>query len=125
MNHAPAPRISFQETMSRLRSLGRPEQLEAMARFGLTGTGRIGASMPALRILARSIGKDHSRANQLWGTGIPDAMILAALTGEQEKLRSDEMDRWVAGIAAWDVCDQACSNLFDRTPLAWKKIRRW
>lgn len=111
--------------MSSLRSLARPEQLEGMARFGIAGEGRLGASMPELRSLARSIGKHHPLAEKLWETGIPDAMILAALVGEPEKLRSDQMDRWVADFQSWDVCDQVCSNLFDRSPLAWQKARRW
>ena len=26
---------------------------------------------------------------------------------------------------SWDVCDQVCMNLFDKTPHAWKKVRDW
>jgi 3-methyladenine DNA glycosylase AlkD len=29
-----------------------------------------------------------------------------------------QMDSWVADFASWDVCDQVCGNLFDRTPFA-------
>jgi 3-methyladenine DNA glycosylase AlkD len=25
----------------------------------------------------------------------------------------------------WDVCDQVCGNLFDKSPLAWKKVTEW
>jgi 3-methyladenine DNA glycosylase AlkD len=96
-----------------------------MARFGIVGEGRLGASIPALRHLARSIGKDHRLADSLWKTGIPDAMILAAYVGEPEKLTDRQMERWVNDIMSWDVCDAVCSNLFDRSPLAWRKIRRW
>lgn len=116
---------SLADTMAILRSLGRADQLVGMARFGLSGKGRLGVSMPDLRRLARTIGKHHQLAEHLWETGIPDAMILAALIGEPESLRSDQMDRWVAHIESWDVCDQVCSNLFDRSPLAWQKVRRW
>src|SRR4051812_50061931 len=35
------------------------------------------------------------------------------------------MDRWTREFASWDVCDTCCSNLFDRTPYAWQKIRKW
>ncbi len=111
--------------MAILRSLGRPDQLDGMARFGLVGKMRLGASMPDLRRLARTIGKYHRLAEQLWETGIPEAMILAALIGEPESLRSGQMDRWVADIESWDVCDQVCSNLFDRSPHAWQKAHRW
>jgi 3-methyladenine DNA glycosylase AlkD len=118
-------RPPFDQVLKNLRSLARPDQLQGMARFGISGKGRLGASIPALRSLAKSIGKDQGLADRLWMTGIPDAMILAAFIGEPEKLTSGQMDRWVRTIDSWDVCDQVCSNLFDRTPLAWKKIRRW
>jgi 3-methyladenine DNA glycosylase AlkD len=35
------------------------------------------------------------------------------------------MEEWVRGFNSWDVCDQVCMNLFDRTPLAWQKVRDW
>ena len=123
MKRPPSP--AFDRVFKDLKDLARPDQLDGMARFGIAGKGRLGASIPALRSLAKSIGKDHALADQLWMTGIPDAMILAAFVGEPEKLTSRQMDRWVKMIDSWDVCDQVCSNLFDRTSLAWVKIRRW
>jgi 3-methyladenine DNA glycosylase AlkD len=119
------PPTTFNETVAALKTLARPDQLEGMARFGIVGEGRLGVSIPSLRKLARSIGKDHSLADRLWRSGIPDAMILAALIGEPEELTSRQMDAWVETIMSWDVCDQVCSNLFDRSPLAWAKIREW
>jgi len=35
------------------------------------------------------------------------------------------MNHWVAGMQAWDVCDQACLNAFVKSPLAWGLIPRW
>jgi len=26
---------------------------------------------------------------------------------------------------SWDVCDQACTSLFDKSPLAWDKVFEW
>ena len=115
----------FETTMRELRALGRPDQLEGMARFGIVGEGRLGAAIPALRTLARKIGRNHSLAERLWETRIPDAMILAAFIGEPERLTSRQMDRWVKTLMSWDVCDQVCSNLFDRSPHAWRKIEAW
>lgn len=125
MNNRPPSPATLATVLAGLRNLARPDQLESMAQFGIGGKGRLGVSIPALRALARPIGKNHRLAEKLWTTGIPDAMILAAFIGEPEKLTSRQMDRWVRKIMSWDVCDQACSNLFDRSPLAWKKIRLW
>jgi 3-methyladenine DNA glycosylase AlkD len=35
------------------------------------------------------------------------------------------MDRWVSGLDSWDVCDQACQNLFRYTPWAFAKAAKW
>ena len=113
------------EALAALRAEARPEQLEAMARFGLTGAGRLGLAVPTLRSLARGLGRDHALALALWDTGIPDAQLLAGMVAEPAQFTEVQMDHWVAGLQAWDVCDQACTNAFVKSPLAWDAIPRW
>jgi 3-methyladenine DNA glycosylase AlkD len=116
---------SLDEALAALQAAARPEALAGMARFGLTGDGRLGLAVPRLRALAREFGRDHELALALWGTGIPDAQILAGMVAEPARLTLAQMDHWVAGLGAWDVCDQACLNAFVRSPLAWEAIPRW
>ena len=116
---------SFKEVLETLHSLAKPEKLEGMASFGITGDKRLGISMPELRKLGRSIGKDHEMALRLWATGIQEAMILAALLDDPLKVTEEQADSWVMDIHSWDVCDQLCMNLFDRTGFADKKIWEW
>lgn len=111
--------------LAALRGHARPEQLEGMARFGLTGDGRLGLAVPTLRSLAREFKRDHDLALALWDTGVPDAQILAGMVAEPARFTAGEMDHWVAGMQAWDVCDQACLNAFVKSPLAWDAIPRW
>jgi 3-methyladenine DNA glycosylase AlkD len=35
------------------------------------------------------------------------------------------MEDWVKDFNSWDVCDQICGSLFDKSPLAWKKVYDW
>ena len=111
--------------MQKLKDMARPDQVAGMARFGIAPERRLGVSMPDLRRLAKEVGKDHRLALALWKTGIPEARIVASLVGEPVKLTEPQMEAWVKGFNSWDVCDQVCMNLFDRTPLAWKKIHDW
>lgn len=111
--------------LQRLHEASRPDQLGAMARFGLTGEGRLGLAVPTLRVLAKELKRDHALALALWETGIPDAQILAGMVAEPARLTVEQMDHWVAGMQAWDVCDQACTNAFVKSPLAWDAIARW
>jgi 3-methyladenine DNA glycosylase AlkD len=116
---------SVDEILHKLRSKARPDQLEGMARYGIVGKGRLGVSVPEMRKIAKQTGKDHRLAIKLWNTGIPDARIVAGLVGEPEKLTERQMEDWVKDLDSWDVCDQVCMNLFDKSPLAEKKIHDW
>ena len=35
------------------------------------------------------------------------------------------METWVKDFDSWDICDQVCSNLFDKTPFAYRKVIEW
>lgn len=108
-----------------MKSQARPDQLAGMARYGIKPDGRLGVSVPYMRKLAKEIGRDHGLALELWQTGIAEARIMAALVDEPDKLTEQQMEEWVRDIDSWDVCDQVCLNLFEKSPLAWKKVRDW
>jgi len=111
--------------LKRLKVRARPDQLEGMARYGMVAERRLGLSVPDMRAIAKELGKDHKLAVELWKTGIIEARIVAAMIDEPEKLTENQMEEWVKDINSWDVCDQVCMNLFEKAPLAWKKILDW
>lgn len=113
------------QILPQLKEMANSKSVEGMAKFGMTSTKRLGISVPDMRKIAKENGKDHTAAMELWDTGIPEAQIVAALIAEPEKLTDEQMERWVKDINSWDVCDQVCMNLFDKSPLAWKKIYDW
>jgi 3-methyladenine DNA glycosylase AlkD len=116
---------SAKDVMAKLRSKARPDQLSGMAKYGMAVEQRLGVSVPEMRQLAKEIGKDHKLALELWQTGIAEARIVASMVDEPARLTEEQMEGWVKGIDSWDVCDQVCMNLFEKTPLAWKKIGDW
>jgi 3-methyladenine DNA glycosylase AlkD len=116
---------SVEEVVEKLKEKARPDQLEGMARFGIVPENRLGLSIPDMRKLAKDTGKDHELALGLWKTGILDARIVAAMIDEPDKVTESQMDDWVKDLNSWDVCDQVCMNLFEKTPYAWKKILDW
>ena len=116
---------SVEEVLERLKSMARPDQLEGMAKYGIVVERRLGVSIPNLRRMAKELGQDHKLALELWKTGIAEARLVAAMTDDPEKLTEGQMEDWVKGINSWDVCDQVCMNLFEKVPLAWKKIIDW
>ena len=35
------------------------------------------------------------------------------------------MEAWVGEFDSWDLCDQVCGNLFEKTPYAYQKAVQW
>ena len=116
---------TLEDVIGKLKNRARPDQLAGMARYGMAVEKRLGVSIPDLRKLAKELGKNHELALVLWKTGLAEARILAALIGDPGKLTEEQMEDWVKDINSWDVCDQVCMNLFEKSPLAWKKIHDW
>jgi len=116
---------SVEDVLGRLRAKARPDQIEGMARYVLAPEGRLGVSVPELRKLAKELGKDHFLALELWQTGVAEARMLAAMIDEPGQLTAQQMDDWVKDFNSWDLCDQVCMNLYEKSPLAWTKIHEW
>jgi 3-methyladenine DNA glycosylase AlkD len=116
---------STQEILTKLKSKAKPDNLPGMARYGINTEKRLGVQIPELRQLAKETGKNHQIALELWQTGIAEARILAAMTDEPEKVTEQQMENWVKDINSWDIDDQITMNLFEKTPLSWKKITDW
>jgi 3-methyladenine DNA glycosylase AlkD len=43
------------------------------------------------------------------------------MIADPAQVTPEMMDSWVNDFTSWDICDQACGNLFDRTPFALDK----
>ncbi len=111
--------------LEKLKSLGNPESFHSMVRFGINVDKAFGISIPQLRLLAKEIGNNHQLALDLWNTQFHEARILASLIDEPEKVTEGQMESWVKDFKSWDLCDQCCANLFDKTPYAYKKAHEW
>lgn len=105
--------------------MANPENVAGMARFGINPRNTLGVSIPLLRDLAKKIGKDHDLAQKLWATGIHEARLLAGFIDDWRLVTTAQMEKWAQDFDSWDICDQACSNLFDRTQFAYQKAKDW
>ncbi|MFO7623022.1 MAG: DNA alkylation repair protein [Anaerolineales bacterium] len=114
-----------EKILEQLKSQANPANVEGMARYGINPDNTLGVSMPVLRAIARQIRKNHPLALELWDSGIHEARILAALIADPKQVDEELIERWVHDFDSWDVCDQVCSNLFDKTPFAYHKAVEW
>lgn len=108
-----------------MKSMRNPENVAGMARFGISPEGALGICTPDLFRLSKEISRNHSLAQRVWNTGIHEARVLAAMMDEPTKVTEKQMEKWVADFDSWDVCDQVCMRLFDKTPFAYDKAEEW
>jgi 3-methyladenine DNA glycosylase AlkD len=69
---------------------------------------------PAVIGMKYEVGIDHK-------LGINKYMITggtASWEGQSLETCQKQMDEWAKEFNSWDVCDQCCSNLFDKMPFA-------
>jgi len=117
--------MEVNDILAQLRALAAPDAATQMARFGINAGAAYGVPVPQLRALAKAIGTNHTLAEQLWMSGIHEARILASMVDDPRLVTEEQLERWVAVFDSWDVCDQCCGNLFDRTPFAYRKALEW
>jgi 3-methyladenine DNA glycosylase AlkD len=117
--------MAVESVLREMRAKADPRAVKGMARFGISSRNTLGVSIPVLRAMAKKVGIDHGLAQELWESGIHEARILASMIDDPGAVTGAQMERWVVGFDSWDVCDQCCSNLFDKTPFAFDKAVEW
>src|SRR3989475_12784551 len=117
--------VKLEQIIHEMDTRGDPKAVAGMARFGIETSKAFGVSIPQLRDLAGKIGKNHHLAEQLWGTGIHEARILAGMIDDPAWVTEDQMEKWVADFDSWDIVDGCCGNLFDKTEFAERKAHEW
>lgn len=122
--------MTSQEIIKVLKKYRNEKNIAGMARFGISGGEMLGINIPVLRKMAKDIVKKagdnrHEIAQDLWKSGIHEAKILASMVDDFEKLTEKQMDNWIKDFDSWDVCDQVSMNLFEKSPIAYKKAIEW
>lgn len=117
--------MDYESILKNLKSMSDPKAVEGMARYGINPKNNLGISVYKLRKIAKDIGKDHKLALKMWDSKIHDMRLLACFIDDPIYVTSDQMDSWVMDFDSWDICDQACTSLFDLTPFAWDKVFKW
>ena len=115
----------IERLIEHLRSHANPANVAGMARYGISTAGTLGVPVYVIRRMAKEAGRDHPLAEQLWSSGIHEARIMATLVDDPARVTARQMDRWARDFDSWDVCDQACQNLFRYSPMAFAKAAQW
>jgi len=117
--------MTSEQIIANLKQYANAQAIDGMARFGIRPTQALGVSIPTLRKMAKEIGRNQVLALELWDSGIHEARLLASMIAEPRLVSAGQMEEWVNDFDSWDLCDQVCGNLFDKTPYAYQKAVQW
>jgi 3-methyladenine DNA glycosylase AlkD len=81
--------------------------------------------MSVIQKYAKTLGKNHALAQQLWDTGYYEARMVAIHISERAQVTPEQMDAWCEDFENWAICDTACFALWDHTPHVWPKAKEW
>lgn len=99
--------------------------LAGMSRYAIPSEGAFGVPVGRLRGYAKGLGTQHELALALWKTGQYESRMLACFVADPARVTPSLMDAWTKSFDSWAICDTACFHLFDRTPHAFAKIKKW
>jgi len=116
---------TIQTIEKRLREVGDPAAIPAMTGYGITPDQTYGVKVPHLRAIAKEHRKNHELALALWKINNRETRILATMIDDPKQLTEKQMEAWAMEFDYWEICDQACMNLFEKHPVAWEKAVEW
>jgi 3-methyladenine DNA glycosylase AlkD len=116
---------SADEVVAWLKRKGSKKARDGMARYGLPSDKAFGVAIGVMQRYAKEIGRSHDLAIALWETGWYEARTVAAFVDEPERVTPAQMDQWCRDFDSWGICDTVCFHLFDRSPYAWPKVKKW
>lgn len=117
--------MNVDSALAALRKKASKRVRQGMARYAIPSDNALGVQVGAIRALGKEIGVDHDLSLALWQTGVYEARFLAGFVGDPARVTSAQMEAWCRDFDSWAMVDTTCFCLFDRTPLAWKKIGPW
>ena len=114
------PSSTAAELIAHLRSMRSEENIAGLARYGIVTGNALGIGNPTLRQIAKAIGPNQVRAEELWASGIREARLLAIWTSVPALLSPDDIRRLAADFNSWEVVD-AAADLLTETP-CWRTL---
>jgi len=117
--------MQYSDILDYLNKNANATSAQGMARYGIKGTELLGVSIPILRKLACEYRRNHQLALKLWEKDMRETRILASMIADPDKVSDSEMEKMVKDFDSWEICDQTCMNLFEKTSFAYDKAREW
>lgn len=117
--------MTVKEVIEALRDLGTEHHRNQLSRYKIEVQEAFGVKSPDIQTLAKSIGRNHELAIELFDQPIHEAKLIIAFLADPKRLSAETMNHWVSQLYSWDLCDNLCMHLLRKSPLAEKMAFKW
>ncbi|MCB0288214.1 MAG: DNA alkylation repair protein, partial [Calditrichaeota bacterium] len=91
----------------------------------IPGLGSFGIGLSQLKTLAKTVGKNHDLAMELWQEPNYDAKIMAVLIDEPKKVTREQVEKQVPELLHWGFAHVYCSVLLPKVPFCQSLAEEW
>ena len=116
--------MELNEIMEELKFLGK----ERTKKIYLSNGARepvFGVTISAMKPIFKKLKYNQPLAEQLYATGNYDAMYLAGMIAEPNKMTSEDFDRWIEGAYFYMISDYVVAVTLAETDIAFPVAERW
>lgn len=116
--------MELKDIMEELESLGTDRTKKIYKNNGAREPV-FGVTISAMKPIFKKIKYNQSLAEQLYATGNYDAMYLAGMIAEPQKMSEEDFDRWIDGAYFYMISDYIVAVTLAETDLAFNVADRW
>ena len=116
--------MTLQQIMSELESKGNEGVKKMFLKHGIKEP-LFGVKVEDLKIIQKKVKKDYQLAKDLYATGNADAMYLAALVADENKMTKSDLSTWVKQATSTNISDYAVPWITAESKYGYELAMEW
>jgi 3-methyladenine DNA glycosylase AlkD len=116
--------MTAEEVLEELRALGKESYRRVMMKHGVPEP-IFGASIEDMKKIVKRVGPSHELAMALFRTGVYDAMYLAGLLAEDEKMSKKDLKAWANGSTCSAISEYTVAWCAAGSSHGWELALEW
>lgn len=116
--------MNVDEVLAELRPLGKDSYRKVLLRHGVREPV-LGVSIADLKKIHKRVKTDHALAIALYDTGIYDAMYLAGLVADPDRMTEKDLRRWLDKATSSPLCGYTVPWVAAESPRGWDVALKW
>ncbi|MFD3257060.1 DNA alkylation repair protein [Paenibacillus lentus] len=116
--------MTFAEVMTKLEEMGTEQTKKTFIRHGAKEP-LFGVKVGDLKKLVKQVSKDQDLALALYDSGNSDAMYLAGLSVNPEKMTKPQLEHWVKQANWYMLAEYTVASVAAESPFALELAREW